>query len=148
MNEQCTRCDAKCCKYFCFEIDEPDCFEEFDDIRWFLAHEGVTIHIEDGDWFISIANPCKMLDENNRCTIYDDRPLICRGYDPDNCDYTSGDYGYDEEFHTPEELEAYARRTLGPKKYDREKAKHRAKLAAKLKKKHPIEVKRYRRKSV
>ena len=46
----CTRCGARCCNYFCFEIDEPDEFDEFENIRWFLCHEGVSVHIDDGDW--------------------------------------------------------------------------------------------------
>ena len=89
--ELCRKCGAKCCKYFCFEIDAPDDVDEFEDIRWYLCHEGVSVHIDKGDWFISIDNRCKMLDENDQCTCYEDRPLICRKYDLGNCDYTSGD---------------------------------------------------------
>jgi len=123
----CRKCGAQCCRYFCFQIDEPDDFEEFDDIRWYLCHEGISVHIDEGDWYISIPNKCKMLTRDNRCSIYPDRPLICRKYDTDNCDYTQGDYGYDEEFQTPEELDAYARKTLGEKEYERQKARARAK---------------------
>jgi len=123
MDDQCQNCDAKCCKYFCFEIDKPDTFEEFEDIRWFLCHEGVSIHIDEGDWYISIDNPCKMLDENNKCTIYDTRPMICRNYSMDNCDNASGDYEYDELFETPQDIEAYARKTLGEQVYERARAK-------------------------
>jgi Fe-S-cluster containining protein len=127
MDEQCVKCDAKCCRYFCFEIDEPESYEEFDDIRWFLLHEGVSVHIDEGDWFISIMNRCKMLGADNRCQAYEDRPLICRKYSPDNCDWTSGDYGYDELFETPEQIEAYARKILGKKKFERQKARLQAK---------------------
>ena len=130
--ELCRRCGAKCCKYFCFEIDTPDDVDEFEDIRWYLCHEGVSVHIDKGDWFISIDNRCKMLDENDQCTCYDDRPLICRKYDLGNCDYTSGDYGYDEVFTTPQELEDYARLTLGPK-FDKTRNRKRARMAAKAK---------------
>ena len=73
-----------------------------------------------------------MLDENDQCTCYDDRPLICRKYDLGNCDYTSGDYGYDEVFTTPQELEDYARLTLGPK-FDKTRNRKRARMAAKAK---------------
>ena len=133
--QDCTRCGARCCRYFCFEIDEPDDFDEFENIRWFLCHEGVSIHIDDGDWFISLNNRCKMLDDENRCTMYHDRPMICREYDPADCDQTQGGYGYDEEFNTPEEIEAYARKTLGPKKYDKARTKALAKIARKIQKK-------------
>lgn len=119
----CVRCDGKCCRYFCFEIDKPDSFSEFDDIRWYLLHEGVSVHVEDGDWYISIANPCKALGKANECGIYADRPIICRNYRTDDCEITSDDYGHEAEFHTPEELQKYARRVLGKKAYEKGKAK-------------------------
>ena len=131
MNDACGECDGRCCRYFCFEIDEPDSYEEFEDIRWYLCHEGVRVHIDEGDWYMCIANPCKMLDADNRCRIYEDRPLLCRKYSPANCDLTSGDYGYEEEFCTPEELEAYARRTLGEEAFVKARDRARRKVARK-----------------
>ena len=142
MSLTCKECGAKCCKYFCFEIDEPDCFEEFDDIRWYLCHKGVSVHIDEGDWFISIANRCNMLETDNGCRMYEDRPIICRKYDPDNCDHTGGDYGYDEEFTRPEQIDAYARKTLGEAKYERDRARMRAKLEIKPKTKPKTIAKR------
>jgi len=134
MKASCDKCDAKCCRYFCFEIDKPDDYDEFEDIRWYLCHEGVTVHIDNGDWYISIDNRCLMLDAAGYCRIYDDRPLICRKYSQAKCDLTSGHYGYDEEFHTPEEIDAYARKTLGKKLYEQQKKKQRAKFEKKAKK--------------
>ena len=132
MSEMCVACGAKCCQYFCFEIDEPDDYEEFEDIRWFLAHEGISVHIdEDGDWYISIANRCKKLGPDLRCTDYENRPLICRKYEQDNCDHTGGDYEYQEEFTEPEQLERYARKTLGPEKFEAERKKALAELSPK-----------------
>ena len=127
MSKTCVECGAKCCRYFCFEIDKPESYSAFEDIRWFLCHEGISIHVDEGDWYIEIANRCKMLCDDNRCLIYDDRPLICRKYDPDNCDFSEGDYQYEAEFHTPEALDQYARRTLGEASYERAKAEAQAK---------------------
>ncbi len=123
MSATCVKCGAKCCRYFCLEIDSPDSFEEFEHIRWYLMHEGVTVHIDGGDWFLGIDNRCKMLDKDNRCTDYDNRPSICREYPDDDCDHSDGEYGYDALFTTPDELVAYARKTLGKKAYDRARAK-------------------------
>jgi len=131
MSRTCQKCGAKCCRYFCFEIDEPDSYEEFEDVRWYLCHEGVTVHVDDGDWYISIENRCKNLTDNGLCAIYEDRPLICRGYSPENCDFTGGDYGYDEFFETPEQIMDYARKTLGASTFDAERKKARAKLEGK-----------------
>jgi Fe-S-cluster containining protein len=133
--DQCSQCDGKCCKYFCLEIDEPDTYEEFEDVRWYLCHKDVSVHIdEDGDWYLSVLNACRFLDENNRCVIYDDRPLICRNYSEDGCDFTEGDYEYQQLFHTPEELDAYAQKTLGKLAYRSAKKKARRKLAKKAEK--------------
>lgn len=128
MSKTCQECGAKCCTYFCFEIDEPDSYEELDDVRWYLCHEGVTVHVDEGDWYIGIENRCKMLGPDNKCMAYEDRPLICRRYDPESCDHSGGDYGYDELFTTPEELEAHARRLLGDLEFEKARARHRAKL--------------------
>ena len=134
MSKTCRECGAKCCTYFCFEIDEPTDYDEFEDVRWFLLHQDVTVHVDEGDWYISIANRCKMLGADNECLAYETRPTICRKYDPGNCDYVSGDYGYDEHFKTAEELEAYARNTLGAGKFDRARAKAWGLTATKKKK--------------
>ena len=135
MSRICQRCGGACCRYFCFQIDEPDDFEEFDDVRWYLLHEDVTVHIEDGDWYISIQNKCNVLGPDNRCMDYENRPVICRKYDPENCDFTGGDYGYDNLFETPEQIEAYARKKLGEEAYEKAKAKALAKLERPRKKK-------------
>ena len=128
MSQTCEKCGAECCTYFCFEIDEPDSCEEFEDVRWYLYHEGVTVHVDDGDWYISIENRCKNLTGNGLCLIYEERPLICRGYSLENCDFTGADYGYDEFFETPGQIMAYARKTLGAATFDAERKKTRAKL--------------------
>ncbi len=130
MTDICVTCGAKCCQYFCFQIDTPETVEQYEDIRWFLLHEGVSVHIDEGDWYMSVMKPCYRL-QDGRCTIYEDRPLICRKYSTDNCDYTAGDYGYEKEFRTPEEIEAYAREQFEPGDFDRRRDAHRAKLAAK-----------------
>ncbi|MHC4294231.1 MAG: YkgJ family cysteine cluster protein [Planctomycetota bacterium] len=135
MSKVCLKCGAKCCTYFCFEIDEPDSYAELEDVRWYLCHDGVTVHVDEGDWYISIENRCKKLGEDDHCTEYEDRPLICRTYSPEKCDFSDGDYGYDEYFETPEQLDAYARKTLGEKAYERAKKRARAKLEAKKHKK-------------
>ncbi|HPS52972.1 MAG TPA: YkgJ family cysteine cluster protein [Phycisphaerae bacterium] len=130
MSKRCVECKAKCCTYFCFQIDTPETFEAFEDIRWYLCHDGVSVHIdEDDDWYIQITNRCNMLSDDCRCRIYDDRPLICRQYSADNCEGNpeiGEDYGYKQEFKTPGQLDRYAFRTLGRAEYENEMISHRA----------------------
>jgi len=128
MSKTCQECRAKCCTYFCFEIDKPDSYEEFEDVRWYLCHEGVSVHIDEGDWYISIENRCTRLGGDDLCTAYDDRPVICRKYDTAKCDHTGGDYGYAELFTRPEQIEAYARRALGEDAFEAARKKALAKL--------------------
>lgn len=134
MDPACKRCDAKCCRYFCLEIDTPEDYEEFENIRWYLCHEGVTVHVDEGDWYLSVANACKMLGDDGLCRIYEDRPLICRTYQPDGCDSSGGDYQYEEFFETPQSLDNYVRDHFGLSEYRRLKAKHRRKIEKKVEK--------------
>lgn len=132
MDEQCGQCDSSCCRYYCFEIDKPDTYEEFEDVRWYLTHAKTSVHIdEDGDWCILIENPCTWLEQTPRglrCRNYEHRPLICRKFSPASCEFTRGGYDYEELFETPEQLEAYARRMLGEEAYEQAQAAARRRL--------------------
>jgi Fe-S-cluster containining protein len=119
----CEHCTAMCCRYIAVPIDEPETPQDFDDLRWYLVHEGISVFVEDGEWFLNVQADCRHLQPDQRCAIYDKRPRICREYDADNCDYHSGDYGWEEHFTCPEHLDDYvtarrvakrARRKAGP----------------------------------
>lgn len=129
MSTTCKECGARCCRYFCFEIDKPTSYDEFENLRWYLMHEGVTVHIDlDDDWYMAIANRCKNLDENNLCKQYDNRPLICRKYDTEGCDFTQGDYEYKVMFTTPEQVENYASMKMGKARFEKIKIAARARV--------------------
>ncbi|RME40959.1 MAG: hypothetical protein D6788_02280 [Planctomycetota bacterium] len=51
--------------------------------------------------------------EDNLCRIYETRPAMCREYEPGECDYVGGDYGYDLLFTHPKQLEDYYHRKTG-----------------------------------
>ncbi|HUT59608.1 MAG TPA: YkgJ family cysteine cluster protein [Phycisphaerae bacterium] len=127
MSKRCLECNAKCCRYFCLEIDKPETFDDFENIRWYMLHEKVTAHIDDeGDWCLLIDNLCKMLVETPagaRCKDYANRPMICRRFDPDDCEFTHGRWDYEELFSTPDQIDAYARRMLGEPAYERGRAR-------------------------
>lgn len=105
----CEHCTAVCCRYIALPIDTPETKSDFDDVRWYLLHDGVSAFIEDGDWYLNIATSCRHLQPDFRCGIYETRPRICREYSTDNCDYHSGDYGWEEHFTCPEHIDAYRR---------------------------------------
>lgn len=105
MHPQCARClPAKCCGYFSLEMDKPRTKRDYDDLLWMLAHQAVSIFIDDGDWFLMVHTPCTMLDtRTNHCTIYETRPQMCREHSVDDCEW-HGPYDFEEHFHTYDEL--------------------------------------------
>ncbi len=108
----CEHCTAQCCRYIALPIDKPDCREDFENIRWYLAHQDVVIFVDKGEWYISFATRCRYLQDDHRCGAYETRPKICRQYTTANCDYHSGEYRYQEYFSEPAQIEAYAARVL------------------------------------
>lgn len=147
----CEFCDAKCCRYFALPIDKPSTFEEFDYVRWYLLHEGASVFVEDGDWFLLVHSPCKELGPDNRCRIYETRPQICREYSTARCEYDDL-FVFEQYFETPEQVEEYAVATLGPRperaeavKSAKSAAKKTVKKEAKTTKRRPLTKKSTRR---
>lgn len=105
----CEHCTAVCCRYLALPIETPETRADFDDIRWYLLHEGVSVFVEDGEWFICVQTVCQHLLADNRCRAYQTRPNICRNYTGENCDYHSGDYNWEHHFTSPEHIEEYMR---------------------------------------
>ena len=112
--ELCDYCNGKCCRYIALPIDKPTNYEEFDYVRWYLYHEGTSIFVEDGDWYLIVFTPCRNLDEKNRCRVYPIRPQICRDYSVAKCEYDDH-YLFDQYFETAEQIEEYAQALLGPR---------------------------------
>jgi len=80
-----------CCRYVATEIDEPASKKDYGNIRWYLMHRDVHVFIDHEDeWYLEFETPCENLGSDNRCTIYEDRPHICREH---------GDTEIDCEFH-------------------------------------------------
>jgi Fe-S-cluster containining protein len=111
----CAYCPGKCCCYFALPIETPDCWKDFEYIRWYLLHERAAVFLEDGDWYLLVHNRCKHLDDNYRCRQYETRPQVCRDYHTKNCEYED-EWVYDHYFETPEQVEEYAEAVLGPRK--------------------------------
>ncbi|MBU0718710.1 MAG: YkgJ family cysteine cluster protein [Planctomycetes bacterium] len=109
----CEHCAAACCRYLAIPLDKPTTGRDYDDIRWYLMHEGVTVFVEDGDWYIQYETTCKALAADNRCGIYETRPAICRAYEFGECDYSPGSYGYDHLFTHAKQIEEFYQQRTG-----------------------------------
>ena len=116
----CSYCTAKCCRYFAFPIDTPDCWEDFDHLRWYMIHGRVSLFVEEEDWYIMIHADCRHLQEDNLCGIYLDRPQVCRDYSTDQCEFED-DATYDKFFESPDQIWEYAEAVLPPRKRKRNK---------------------------
>ena len=121
----CEKCAGLCCRYLALPIDTPEDKGDFDDIRWYLTHEGISIFVEDGDWYINIKNKCKYLSEkDHRCKIYDKRPRICRGYRHSTCDVVEGEYDHELHFTSAEQMEEYIKIKFENNKKEKKKQKN------------------------
>jgi Fe-S-cluster containining protein len=111
----CDFCVGKCCRYFSLPIETPTAWDDYDSIRWYLAHGGTIVYVEKETWYLVVMSRCNHLLPDNRCGIYLNRPKICREYKTDNCEYDE-DWLFDKVFETPEQIWEYAEAVLPPRK--------------------------------
>jgi uncharacterized protein len=106
LTQMCVQCGALCCRYFALEIDTPDDECEYEKIRWYLAHEATWVFIDEEKWYLLVNNKCRYLSEENLCSIYTERPAVCRSHTHEDCE-RSGDIFYDTLFTCMKEFEEY-----------------------------------------
>ena len=127
----CHICKGLCCRYMALPIEMPDDRDDFDDIRWYLAHKDVSVFVEKGDWYININNKCRHLSaKDHRCRVYDKRPRICRKYKTVDCELTGEEYDYELHFTNDKQMEEYMKI-----KFDNNKSDHPINAAKNRKKK-------------
>jgi Fe-S-cluster containining protein len=105
----CNDCNGMCCKHVAIEIDTPETKEDFENIRWFVAHKNVKVYIDEDDlWHVEFSTPCEFFGENNQCKIYDKRPAICREYSQEECLFHNP-YAEKYTFNSLDEIDDYMR---------------------------------------
>lgn len=106
-NTACKKCDSTCCKYITIELETPQKIDDFENIRWYLAHRNIKIIVEeDGSWWIKFITDCEKLDKNNLCKIYKNRPKPCKEFSIKQCPlYTENNSLI--EFETIKEIDDY-----------------------------------------
>jgi Fe-S-cluster containining protein len=109
----CSYCTAKCCRYFALPIDTPDCWKDFQYMRWFLLHSGAAVFTEGDVWYLLVYSACRHLRDDQLCGIYPTRPPICREYTTAKCEYEDS-WVYDRYLETAEQVMEYAEAVLGP----------------------------------
>ena len=111
----CDYCAAKCCHYFALPIERPKKKRDYDFMRWYLLHDRASVFVEDGTWYLLVHTPCKHLQDDYRCGIYETRPQICRDYSSKDCEYEDL-WTYDKYLETPEQVAEYSEAVIPPKK--------------------------------
>ncbi|MFO0870219.1 MAG: YkgJ family cysteine cluster protein [Pirellulales bacterium] len=102
----CDFCYAKCCRYFALPIDTPSKPQDYDYLRWYLLHQQASLFVDEKTWYLLVQTPCKHLQPDHRCGIYETRPQICREYSTKDCEFDDA-WLYEQYFETPEQLEEY-----------------------------------------
>jgi Fe-S-cluster containining protein len=111
----CDHCTGKCCRYFSLPIDEPRTWDDYDSIRWYLAHGRTLVYVDRGQWYLLVMTRCRYLTAEDRCGIYLNRPKICRDYKTATCEYDD-DWVFDKIFEAPEQIWEYAEAVLPPRR--------------------------------
>ena len=116
---KCSRCtSSKCCTYLTQQIETPRSIHDFDVLLWQLSHRDVQLYKDEDGWFLLINTPCRHLQSDGGCGIYDMRPQICRDHSNDFCEYDSpAEEGFQRFFDGYESLLAYCRKRF--KRWDR-----------------------------
>ncbi len=105
---ECASCPALCCEGLTIDIKKPRDKEDVEILMWKLQYENVGVYILNKRWHLFVEGRCGYLDDNDLCTMYENRPDTCRRHNPPDCErYVDW---YDTFFETPEELEQYMER--------------------------------------
>jgi hypothetical protein len=104
-HDGCSGCPAMCCFGLEEAISRPTTKQEVENLKWELHFINTSVFIRSRRWYKLSMGRCRYLDKNNRCSIYERRPQICRDHIPPDCE-KHGEI-FDVMFKTPEELQAY-----------------------------------------
>lgn len=89
----CLECGL-CCTYVAVEVEGPTGLKAATEILWYLYHERVSVFRDiDDEWLLQFEAPCQHVQEDNKCSIYGERPHICRAFDEKDCEVNVAEEG-------------------------------------------------------
>lgn len=115
-------CGGRCCRYVTTSIERPRATVDWDEIRWWLAHEGIMVTKDEDGWMLHVLTRCRHLLPDNKCGIYETRMMACEAHEADACEFT-GEPDYKVQLRTESELADYL---------ERKKLKRGAKVAKRI----------------
>ena len=108
---KCDHCSSLCCSYITQELDTPRSIYAFDVLLWQIAHKGIHVFKDGNGWYLLCKTQCEFLLPDNRCGIYERRPIICREHSNEACEFDAPiNEGCEYYFQTFDELDAYCRK--------------------------------------
>ena len=128
-NSLCQDCPAKCCHDLVLCIEKPKDASDIDHYKWQLQYDVVSLAVHRSRWYAVYHGRCIYLDDEDMCTIYDQRPDKCRRHNPPECEH----YGswYDVIIKTPGEFDRHLEQEKERKRRRRAQARARKKKAGK-----------------
>jgi hypothetical protein len=84
----CTKhCGARCCRYVTVAIATPLSEADWDEMRWWLAHQGVRVTKDDEGWMVEFETRCRHLRPDASCGAYENRMQLCEQHDATDCEF-------------------------------------------------------------
>lgn len=109
--DKCAKCGQLCCRYLTIKIPAPRTITDFDGLLWQLAHENVKAFRDRRGWYLLVYNPCIHLGKDGSCSVYESRPITCRQYSIEECEYGTSIKGTSlKYFDNFKELDRYCRK--------------------------------------
>ena len=112
----CDMCvEADCCTELTIEMAPPVTFEEWEEVRWMVAHKNVMVaQQQDGSWVNVFNTPCEKLLPGGKCGVYETRPLICQEYPLEVCPKNGTGPSWVQSFSTMEEVDTHMEEVVIP----------------------------------
>jgi len=87
---KCYDCPSACCRMITTAVTEGRILDprEVSNIRFYLMHENVIVSCAQDCWEIGFLTPCRFITVEQglyKCSIWSERPQICRDHDPESC---------------------------------------------------------------
>ena len=105
----CRDCTAECCKHIAVPIDPPATWEDYQKIKQYVCHDGVSCYLDvEGDWVVEFITKCGQLN-GNRCMAWNTPkyPSICGEYEMRTCVMNEEGEYWEILFKTPEDVDAH-----------------------------------------
>ena len=107
---------AECCQEITISFDTDGDLMWWSELRWMVAHDSVNLvrAKDSGIWSVVFVTPCSKLTEDGRCSIYKQRPLICKEYSNKTCTKNGIGEIYDLEFDNLDDFDSWFSKNVVP----------------------------------